>query len=58
MLLVARKFENVLRAAGIDPEDIQEIEFVKTGDHAGDLKVKLRPEIRFVEITVRKVHDA
>lgn len=43
MLNLARQFDPVLRAAGIDPENVEKIEVVATGDKP-QVRVTHRPE--------------
>lgn len=53
MLALAEKYEALLRAAGIDPEEVTDMELVKTSsEKLGCLKVKVQPKVQFIDIEI------
>lgn len=55
MLALAVLYEDLLRAEGIDPEEVSDLAVIKeNGKYLGHLKVSFTPKTQYIPIEVRK----
>lgn len=52
MLKLARTFEPILRQAGIDPNEVQDIDLQVNNRNVPVLTVKIQPRVEVIEIIV------